>query len=70
MGSDFTSEELHRVFREVEYISPSSDFEESERTVLYNIYLEHLKSTERAYSMTNDQKKQEFERILNGMLNR
>jgi hypothetical protein len=52
---------LESLFSEITYISPSrGNYEEVEQEVLYKMYLEHLKMTEREFSMTNEQRQVEF----------
>lgn len=60
---------MEALFSEISYISPSrGNYEEVEQEVLYKMYLEHLKMTEREFTMTNEQRKVEFEKILNSLL--
>ena len=66
---EFTPEQLESLFSDIGYTSPSrGNYEDVEQEVLYRMYLEHLKMTEREFTMTNEQRQNEFEKILNSLL--
>lgn len=50
------------------YMTPENNYlDEQERKTLYNIYLEYLKDNGREFQLSNEQKMQEFERVLSSL---
>ena len=56
--SEFTPHQLERLKENTQYIPPKSRYDDNERKVLYQMYLEHLRETRREHELTNEQKQQ------------